>query len=207
MDAVVHAGADVNLLKSYAALRASNVRGTTEVLRFAMADDRRGGSAAAEEGVAAKVRPVYYISSNGVFPLGAGRCLEEDELQGYASKLHDDYDRTKLVSEAQCRHAAERGLPVAILRAGNLGFSQSIGAWNSSDFVAVILSACLEVGAVPRGSDWTFDWTPVDWAARAVVRTPPQALLGRSLHVQSSAAADLQSGKDPSWSLCRPIHG
>ena len=58
VDAIIHSGAEVNLVKPYSSLRLANVLGTQEVLRLA-----------ATRGVfGPRLQPVYFISSNAVFP-------------------------------------------------------------------------------------------------------------------------------------------
>lgn len=62
VDSIVHCASVVNLLLSYQDLKASNCLGTQEVLRLAVTN----GS------FETRVKPVFYISTNGVFPYGTG---------------------------------------------------------------------------------------------------------------------------------------
>lgn len=74
-------------MKPYDSLRRVNVMGTLEVLRL---------SATANTLLSRRdprVRSVFYVSSNGVFPMaqhgGPTVCLESDSLDGYAALLQD----------------------------------------------------------------------------------------------------------------------
>ena len=60
VDAIIHNGAEVNLVKSYGDLRNTNVLGTQEVLRLAVTNGVFDWNAT-------KVKPVHFISTNGVF--------------------------------------------------------------------------------------------------------------------------------------------
>ncbi|CAH0520661.1 unnamed protein product [Peronospora belbahrii] len=180
IDAILHNGADVNLVKPYSALKSVNVLGTQEVLRLAVTN-----------GLAkTRVKPVHYISTNGVFPsaLAAPRFLENADLSELSDQLDNGYAQSKWVSEQMCHKAAQRGLPVSILRPGNMVPSSVAGEWNTSDFIYLLLKGCVSLGAVPDRSDWYFDMTPVDYAARAIVHFAacrPVEALGQTLHIQN----------------------
>ncbi|CAH0487502.1 unnamed protein product [Peronospora farinosa] len=180
IDAILHNGAEVNLVKPYSAMKSVNVLGTQEVLRLAVTN-----------GLAkTRVKPVHYISTNGVFPsaLAAPKFLENANLTELSDQLDNGYAQSKWVSEQMCHEAAHRGLPVSILRPGNMAPSSLVGQWNTSDFIYLLLKGCVSLGAVPDRSDWYFDMTPVDYAARAIVHFAalrPVEALGQTLHIQN----------------------
>ncbi|OWZ05826.1 L-aminoadipate-semialdehyde dehydrogenase large subunit, partial [Phytophthora megakarya] len=180
IDAILHNGADVNLVKPYSALKSVNVLGTQEVLRLAVTN-----------GLAkTRVKPVHYVSTNGVFPstLAAPKFLETADLSEMSDQLDNGYAQSKWVSEQMCHEAAHRGLPVSVLRPGNMAPSSLTGQWNSSDFIYLLLKGCASLGAVPARSDWFFDMTPVDYAARTIVHFAalrPAEALGQTLHIQN----------------------
>lgn len=184
VDAIIHNGAEVNLVKPYAALKSVNVLGTQEVLRLAVTN-----------GLAkTRVKPVHYISTNGVFPTSFkdATLRETADLTEVSEELENGYAQSKWVAEQMCREAAARGLPVSILRPGNMAPSSTSGQWNTSDFIYLLLKGCAELGAVPASEkdDWRFDLTPVDFAARAIVNVTalhPREALGLTLHIQNSA--------------------
>lgn len=180
IDAIVHNGADVKLVKPYSALKSVNVLGTQEVLRLAVTN----GFAKT------RVKPVHYISTNGVFPSTSSvpNFLETADLSEQSDQLENGYAQSKWVAEQMCHEAAHRGLPVSILRPGNMAPSSLSGQWNASDFIYLLLKGCASLGAVPARSDWFFDMTPVDYAARAIVHFTalhPVEALGQTLHIQN----------------------
>eukprot|EP00300_Choanocystis_sp_HF-7_P017701 c19805_g1_i3.p1 GENE.c19805_g1_i3~~c19805_g1_i3.p1 ORF type:complete len:996 (+),score=223.78 c19805_g1_i3:677-3664(+) len=183
IDLILHNGAEVNLIKSYDSLRTANVLGTHEVLRLAVTNGL----------LSSKVKPVVYVSTNAVFGSHNKKCLETDPLSD-PSELADGYSQSKWVSEKLCVEAESRGLPVSILRPGNLAACGAVGdlspalAYNHSDFIVLLLSACKRLGAVPSDVDWHFDLTPVDWAAAAVAHLVAKAtfrIIGQRMHVQT----------------------
>jgi thioester reductase-like protein len=182
VDAIIHNGAEVNLVKPYSSLKSANVLGTQEVLRLAVTN-----------GLAkTRVKPVHYISTNGVFPssFAAPTFLETANLKEISEHLENGYAQSKWVAEQMCDEAAQRGLPVSILRPGNMAPSSTSGEWNTSDFIYLLLKGCWEIGAVPSRPDWRFDMTPVDFAARAIVHFAalhPVTSLGQTLHIQNAA--------------------
>lgn len=53
--------------------------------------------------------------------------------------LSDGYGQSKWVAEQMCVQARSRGLPVSILRPGNMSPSARTGVWNPSDFIYMLL--------------------------------------------------------------------
>lgn len=182
VDAIIHSGASVNLLRSYESLKPVNVLGTQEVLRLSVTN-----------AFGTRARPVHFVSTNGVFPFVSGSegtktFMETADMKHKWLDLRDGYGQSKWVAERMCHEAGSRGVPVSVLRPGNLSPSSRTGAWNKFDFIYMLLQGCLELGCVPEGVAWKLDLTPVDFAARAVVQVTvhqPQKALGKVLHVQN----------------------
>lgn len=65
IDSIVHCASVVNLMLPYQDLKAANCLGTQEVLRLAVTNGT----------FETRVKPVFYISTNGVFPYGTGYVL------------------------------------------------------------------------------------------------------------------------------------
>ena len=189
IDAIIHCGAQVNLIKPYSALKESNVLGTQEILRLATTNGF----------VRTKVKPVYYISTNGIFPVTEtaypkkeeGRIVvpEDVHLPELAPHLDEGYAQTKWVAEEMCNIAESRGLPVCVLRPGNMAGSTVTGVQNQDDLNFLLLEGMIESGCAPVvGTNYALDLTPVDFAARAVVHLTvdaPQKALGQRMHLQS----------------------
>ncbi len=193
IDSIIHCGAAVNLVTPYAALKAPNVLGTQEVLRLAVTNGQFN----------TKVKPVHYISTNGIFPIapeawsdaGAGVvCEEAADIGGLVQHIEEGYGRSKWVAERMCNIAEGRGVPISVLRPGNMAGSSVTGAQNGSDFVFLFLSGCIALGMCPAkdmGDRYAFDLTPVDFAAAAVVRLAleePRGAIGRRIHLQNPRA-------------------
>ena len=186
IDSIIHCGAQVNLMKPYASLKEANVLGTQEVLRLATTNGF----------VKTKVKPVHYISTNGIFPVNASAyaarpvCVPEDVvLEDYAPHLKEGYAMTKWVAEKMCTIAEERGLPVSIMRPGNMAGSSLTGIQNPDDLNFLLLQGILATGCAPLlGTEYCLDLTPVDYAAKAVVHLAvqaPQKAIGQRFNVQN----------------------
>jgi amino acid adenylation domain-containing protein/thioester reductase-like protein len=166
VEVVIHAGAVVNLVYPYSALRAANVGGTREVLRLAC---RHGA------------KPVHHVSTNGVFPPGSGLCEEGADLDTLADGLvADGYGQSKWVAERLVWEAAERGLPVSVYRPGNVSGHSGTGASNPRDLLGALLVESLRLGCAPEVEGWRLEMTPVDFVARAILHlaSDPKTLGG-----------------------------
>ncbi|MBA2693411.1 MAG: amino acid adenylation domain-containing protein [Rubrobacter sp.] len=152
VDVVFHAAAAVNLVYPYSALKGVNVDGTREVLRLCC------------EG---RPTPLHHVSTNGVFPPGAGECLEGAHLDALDA-LDDGYAVSKWVAEKMVWEAADRGLPVCVHRPGNVSGHSVSGASNPRDFLTAMLSESVRIEAAPEVPGWRMEMTPVDFVAGAV---------------------------------------
>ncbi|MCD5310776.1 non-ribosomal peptide synthetase [Kineosporia babensis] len=168
-DLVLHNGAMVNFLYDYRMHREPNVLGTAEVIRFA----REAGGI-----------PVHYISSLGVLHDHAVRSpgrLPEDVDPAEITPPSSGYSLSKWVAERLLQSASD--LPVTVLRLGEIMPAAGAVQQNSSAVTHLLLSAFERLGAVPM-AQLRSDFTPVDEAARVVVRSVrEQAVWGRALHV------------------------
>ncbi|KAG7358594.1 amino acid adenylation enzyme/thioester reductase family protein [Nitzschia inconspicua] len=190
IDSIIHCGAEVNLIKPYQSLKESNVLGTQEILRLATTNGL----------IKTKVKPVHYISTNGIFPVDAAAYenkavdkvvhLKEDvDLDAFTPFLSEGYAMTKWVAERMCSVAESRGLPISILRPGNMAGSSQTGVSNPDDLNYLLIKGMLEAGCAPIvDTNYALDLTPVDFAASAVAQLvvqKPQAVIGQRLHLQS----------------------
>ncbi|MFE2753904.1 type I polyketide synthase [Actinosynnema sp. NPDC059335] len=173
VDVVYHAGATVNWLQPYAALKAANVTGTEEVLRLAAAH---------------RTVPVHFLSSTGVFdqPVEPGVPLRVDDVPGPPELLSNGYRQTKWVAEKMIDLARDRGLPVSVYRVDVVSGDQVNGACQTKDFLWLSLKGILQGRAVPAGLAGRFHLVPVDYASAAVTHlaTRPEAA-GRTFHVSN----------------------
>ncbi|MGW0522114.1 amino acid adenylation domain-containing protein [Crossiella sp. NPDC003009] len=155
LDLVVHAGAQVNFLYPYPALRESNVDGTREVVRLA----------------ASRRVPVHFLSTVAVLA-GTGtagvRHVPEDLPLAHAERLSMGYAESKWVAEQALRDAAAQGLPVAVHRPYEVTGDQRHGVCNTDTAICSLFRMVAETGLAPD-IPLPMDFVPVDHLADAVV--------------------------------------
>ncbi|XP_048589183.1 glycine betaine reductase ATRR isoform X2 [Nematostella vectensis] len=169
IDFIIHAAASVNMVYPYQALRGPNVSGTQNALLFACNS---------------KIKPMYYISTDAVFPHGMSDCAEDADMLQFASKLTDGYAQSKWVAEQLVMRARERGLPVTIYRLGNLAGDRKTARWNPMDFTLLMLKGCAETLNAPD-VDWQVEMTPVDFVSETIVKMTQEMTLtvGKVFHL------------------------
>ncbi|CAK7270972.1 putative NRPS-like protein biosynthetic cluster [Sporothrix epigloea] len=174
VQAIVHAGARVNLVYPYDALRDVNVGGTREVLRLV----GKGGAT------------LHHISTNGVLPFSKTAWAEDDTPvvtpSDVIDKISDGYGQTKWAAEQLVLKASLQGLPVFIYRPGTLGGHSVTGATNSRDVMTALVAESIRIGYAPNIDGWRIELTPVDAACRTIVQLadqPATADLGVVRHV------------------------
>jgi amino acid adenylation domain-containing protein/thioester reductase-like protein len=152
---IIHAGATVNLVYPYAALRNANVLGTSEILRLAC----QSGAT------------VQYISTNGVLPPSDEGWAEDAmiEVDSVPERLIDGYGQTKWVAEQLVLEAGRRGLPVNIIRPGTISGHSKSGSTNAWDLITAIIVESLHLGFAPDIEGWRAEMTPVDYVSRAII--------------------------------------
>ncbi|RVX75180.1 hypothetical protein B0A52_00532 [Exophiala mesophila] len=169
VNVIVHAGATVNLVYPYAALRNANIRGTREVLRLA----------------AVAGATVQYVSTNGVLPPKPTRegwpedtILDVDQVP---TKLADGYGQTKWVAEQLVLEAGRRGIPVRIHRAGTISGHSITGAANAWDLLSALIVESIHLGYAPNVQGWRAEMTPVDFVSKAIVHLGNQTQTNQTI--------------------------
>ena len=154
VDAVIHCGASVNWIYSYAALRGTNVLGTLELLRLA---SRRGA-------------PFHFISSlSTCYSTEGPRTADETfDALPHIRGIQLGYAQTKAVAESLVREAAKRGLPTRIYRPALISGDSHTGAYNRDDLITALVRACVQMGTAPD-LDWNLDCLPVDFVAKGIL--------------------------------------
>jgi fatty acid CoA ligase FadD9 len=173
VDAVVHAGATVSWLASYAALREPNVLGTLEVLRLAA---RHGWS-------------VHHVSTISVAPADGD---ESSMLTFDAALGGTPYGLSKWIAEQHVRRAAGPG---TIYRPAMIAGDTRRGTGNPDDFVNRYLVGCRELGMYVDLASARIDLTPVDFVADAIAACVGACITGKTVHLantdQSPSYAEL----------------
>ena len=135
VDCVVHAGADVNWIKPYTALAATNVSATATAVKIAV---RSGASLVFLSTLAEEIPSTGYNESKLVSE-GIVASARRDLALNYAILRCGDL-------AAPSRHGQGR-------------------EFNENDYVACLLGACLEIGCWPQDVGWSINLLPVDHAA------------------------------------------
>lgn len=154
-DAVIHNGADVSFLKSYASLRLANVSSTKELFKVSL--PRR--------------IPFHYVSSVATGRITGNASFGEVSLLSHPPPLgfKDNYAATKWASEVFLEKAnALTRLPVWIHRPSSItgeGVSEL-------DVMHNLLVFSVLTGAVPASDRWkgTMDFISVEKAAEGILR-------------------------------------
>ncbi|MFJ4966505.1 amino acid adenylation domain-containing protein [Streptomyces sp. NPDC088729] len=161
VDAIVHNGAAVGVVRDYPALRPANTESTRCLLRLA----------------AARRIPVHYVSTLSVGPPRALRAEFPETFLEAHEGLRYGYQQSKWASERLLEQARERGLPVTVHRLGRVVGPLATGAVNSQDFLWTVLRAGVPQGIVPDlFTEET--WIPADRAAAEIVALGPGAPRG-----------------------------
>lgn len=194
-DAVVHAGADVSLLKAYRSLRRANVGSVRELARLALASS-------AERSAASRPNPtVHFVSTAAVARLAVGakefgpasvapyppsllaktRAAaaaaggdggEEGHEEEAGPVEEDGYLATKWVGEVFLERVSRRfGLPVVVHRPSSVTGRGVDGESPGLDVVANVVEYALRTGTVPDTSGWDgyLDFVSVGTAAGTIV--------------------------------------
>ncbi|MFO0554412.1 MAG: thioester reductase domain-containing protein [Polyangiaceae bacterium] len=167
LDAIVHAGAEVSWLASYAALREPNVLGTLSLLELA---------------ATARPKPLHFVSTISVVPRGG---LEGDRLPFEALAGASPYVLSKWVAEEHVWRAFAAGLDGAIYRPSMVSGHSRRGAGNPRDFIHRYMAAVRDLGVYLDLEDEPFDMTPADFVAAAVSLSIADNPVGdrRALHL------------------------
>jgi thioester reductase-like protein len=173
VDTVVHGAAAVNFYQDYRRLRAVNVVGVREILRFT---------------VAGRTKALHYVSSTGVFDSEAYRGVTVSEADNPAH-CHGSvmgYTQTKWVAEQLVLQSRVRGVPASVYRPPFIMGDSRTGAVDAENLVVKTLIGSIQGGCWPADVLSNVEMIPVDALSRAIVhfiRDP--AFHGRTFHLTS----------------------
>ncbi|KAI9776743.1 MAG: putative Hybrid PKS-NRPS biosynthetic cluster [Geoglossum umbratile] len=145
---VIHNGADVSFLKPYAALKATNVGSTRELVQMALPYRI----------------PIHFVSTAGVAQFAGRKVVGEESVKSVRPRADSGgigagYAASKWASEALLEKASrDLGLPVTVHRPTNVtGNSADGDAEPATDVVDSLLRYSRQVGAVPVSDVWDAD--------------------------------------------------
>jgi thioester reductase-like protein len=124
VDAIVHNGALVNYVRTYDALRPTNVAGTRELLRLAMTTHRK---------------TFHLVSSTFIYGWSVKPVVAESDPNAEMFGLDFGYSQTKWVAEQLAFEAQRKGLDVRIYRPSLI--SPTSAGFGSHDDILVRLAA------------------------------------------------------------------
>jgi thioester reductase-like protein len=148
VDVIVHAGAAVNLIYPYEALKPANVGGTREVLRWPVAARRNRCTTSPPT---ASSRPARACAAR----------MPTSTL--WPTAREDGYGQSKWVAEKLVWEAAKRGLPVCVYRPWKRLGSQRHRASNPRDALGAVIAESLRIGYAPDIEGWRMEMTPVNF--------------------------------------------
>jgi thioester reductase-like protein len=165
---IFHNGGAVNFIYPYQALKDINVNGTREIIKLAFKN---------------KIKPVHFVSTIAVWPMGADRVFNNDSSIDHKLHLNMAYDETKWVAEKMLLQARDRGLPVTIYRPGEVSGHSKTGMCVPQHFIYAILAGSIQMQSLPI-ANCLIDLTPVDYVAEAMVylSLQPQSF-GKAFHI------------------------
>ncbi len=146
IDLIIHNGAHVDILQSYAAVEAANVSGTRELLRLAATTWRK---------------PLRLVSTRAAA-----------EYRPSASGNEPGYIESKWRAEQIVAEARAHGIPAAVYRVPRLSGDSLTGRSNDRDIMVRMVRSILDLGIAPDAR-FSEDWIPVDEAARLLVSPYP----------------------------------
>jgi len=164
VDLVYHCAAEVNWARPFSRLRLTNTLPVLELLRLCCTGP---------------MTPMVFVSTLAVCfsPSYAGRVDELTDMFPHAPDMPLGYAQSKCVAESLLHRAAERGLPVSILRPGLICGDSESGQSNDDDLLAALIDGCSRAGST-ADSDWMLDCVPVDFVADVLSRVPKKSLNG-----------------------------
>lgn len=181
VDTVHHCAAEVNVVKPFEALRASNLDAVRELVAFLATGRAKHLHAASTLSV--------FVSTD----CNAGVAREDDDLAA-TRVVYGGYAQTKWAAEVFLRETRGRAGPVTHYRFGLITGNSTTGRGAPRDFLATFVRGLAAVGCVPEDAlGLAFDVTPVDFAAAAMahlsLHVAPQH--DRTFHVANARGATL----------------
>jgi amino acid adenylation domain-containing protein/thioester reductase-like protein len=156
IDVIYHNGAQVNHVYDYPFLYRANVESTLDLLKLAC--ETRNKS-------------LHFVSTLSAASAtnSAGKLVEDGPSRNAPAFVNNGYNVTKWVSEHLVWEAIQRGIDATIIRPGNItGVAETGFCLPDRNRVLLLVKGSLQLGYAPAG-DTDFDFSPVDYLARALV--------------------------------------
>ncbi|WP_161974667.1 non-ribosomal peptide synthetase/type I polyketide synthase [Piscinibacter terrae] len=175
VDVIYHLGAQVNYARTYADLKAANVGGARAIISLAATGKRKG---------------IVYVSSKyvcfGLDEHGVAIQQSEDRI-ARPDGLFIGYTQSKWVAEKLFERAGDAGIPVAIVRPGQISAAAHGRTHLPDDAFHQLVNLFRSVGSRPHDGEWSdgvIDIVPVDYCAAAIAAIGLKAgSYGRHFHL------------------------
>ena len=149
---IYHCGAEVDYVKSYQALRATNTMGTLEILRLASCN---------------RIKELHFVSTTFIFGFSNLPILWEDDSNVEMNGLNFGYSQSKWVAEQLVHIAAQNGLPIKVYRP-SLITASTTGRFVRRDITARVLAYMIQYGISVNSAN-QMSFLPVDVCANNIV--------------------------------------
>lgn len=158
IDTIYHLGAKVNMVLPYEDLKSINLDGTVEIARLALTG---------------RPKHLHYASTLSVFVAtdrNTGVVYESDRLDK-TEQIYGGYAQSKWAAEFFLLALQSRYPAISIFRLGLIVGDSEQGRAADGDFLSMFVRGLLALKVVPSEmAELALDLTPVDYAARAMVR-------------------------------------
>lgn len=159
-DEIIHCAAEVNIVKSYQQLKASNLLPCFTLMRLALESN---------------ARKLHNISTLSVFVAtdqNKGTVFEHDKLSNIG-RVYGGYAQTKAASEIlfHGNDNFNKICPVTSYRLGLITGDQGSGKMSNSDFLGNFIKGLLSLGCYPKTDscrELSLDVTPIDFASKTL---------------------------------------
>jgi len=156
LDTVYHNGGWVNNIRSYAALKPTNVTGTESAIRLATLH---------------KMKPLHFVSSLAIFfskTYAGAEVVHETDQPIYDPHIKSGYIQSKWVADRLVQQAQSRGLPASIYRPARVTADSQTGQTNAvKDLLSLLIKSCIYLKKYPV-LDVTIPMVPVDYLSQAI---------------------------------------
>ncbi|MEV6839751.1 amino acid adenylation domain-containing protein [Streptomyces sp. NPDC051133] len=177
IDVVFHHGATENLAQPYTALRAANVSGTREAIRFA---------------ALGKAKALHFTSTVSVMPwkTGSAERIWPELPVATPDGLDYGFAQSKWVAEQLVAGAQKAGVPATVLRIGRVVGAAASGRWPEDDLARMLIVGGAQLGALPRRAV-AEPWLTVEYAVSAMCSVAlGDDAFGRVFHVVDGPMVD-----------------
>lgn len=186
VDCIIHCAAYTSHFGEYSDFYEANVCMTENIIMFA------------EEG---QRKDIKHISTYAVAQFnGSGKGVFFTEFDNINVDHIEDvtvyYPRTKIIAENLMNSARERGINVSIFRLDDILFEYQRGVMQENienNAIALIIRSFVELGTIPDVNGIEYEFTFVDYAAKAIVLLMHLSeTASMNLHISNSSTTDLR---------------